>query len=73
MDAKQLLQIIREIAPCSYSLEITRPDADFININEYGQVYRQHPTSRGRDNFELTIDQDGIDILAKHLTERYGL
>lgn len=73
MDAKQLLQIIRELAPCSYSLDINRPDADVINLNEHGQVNRQHPTIRGRYNFELTIDQDGLDILAKHLTERYGL
>lgn len=71
MDAKQLLQIIRESA--TYSLDITRPDADMINLNEYGQVNRQQPIIRGRDNFTLTMDQDGIEILAKHLTERYGL
>lgn len=71
MDAKQLLQMIRESTPCC--LDITRPDADMINLNEYGQVNRQQPLIRGRDNFTLTLDQDGIETLAKHLTERYGL
>lgn len=71
MDAKQLFQIIRENA--AGNLDITRPDADMINLNEYGQVNRQQPIIRGRDNFTLTLDQDDIEFLARHLTERYGL
>lgn len=71
MDVKQLLQIIRENAPCS--VDFIRLEPDTLNLNEYGQVNRQHPVIRGRDNFTLTLDQDGLEALAKYLTDRYGL
>lgn len=73
MDAKELLQVIRQVAPYSCSIDITRPDADLINLNEHGQANRQQPIIRWRDNFELTIDQDGLESLARHLTERYRI
>lgn len=68
MKADELMQLIRRNTRCE--INHTRPDADTVNLNEYGQPNRLQPVIPGRENFTVTLDQDAIEVLAALVEKR---